>query len=416
MDNMMLKKWFWPWVLAWLLGFPLLSFGQKNSCLDCHGKLEAELRAPADAFNLDVHQQFGLGCADCHGGNPAQESEDLAKDKSFKGSPTRAQIPKFCASCHADAAYMRSFNPNLRVDQLNQYRTSQHGQLLEKGDTKVAVCTDCHGRHGIQSSKYPKSMTFPWNIPQTCGRCHASDDYMKGYKIPTNQLYDYKQSVHASALLEKKDMSAPTCNSCHGNHGAFPPEVKSIASVCRQCHPSTGELFSESPHKKAFDELGLSECEACHGNHKILRPSGDMMGTGEKSVCIQCHESGSKGYQASSEIKALLDDFQTRFQKDADILSLAEKKGVEVSDAKYRLQDLNTVLISTKNLVHGLNLDEIRTKIAEGDATLLEVQGAGEDALGEAKFRRTGLIIATVFLALFGLALFTKIRSMQKQD
>ena len=412
--KMMMKKRFLPLALAGLLCLPLLGFGQKNSCLDCHSQLEAELRAPADAFKQDIHQQFGLGCVDCHGGNPGQDDVDLAKDKSFKGSPKRSQIPEFCASCHSNAATMRTFNPNLRVDQLSQYWTSRHGQLLKKGDTNVAVCTDCHGQHGIQSAKYPKSMTFPWNIPQTCGRCHASADFMKDYKISTNQLDEYKQSVHAKALFDKKDLSAPTCNDCHGNHGAFPPEVKSIASVCRQCHPSTGELFSKSPHKKAFDDMGISECEACHGNHKILRPSSDMLGTGEKSVCIQCHESGSKGYQAAADLGRIFDTLQTQFQRNEDMLALAEKKGVEVSQPKFQLQDVNTILVSAKNLTHGLAVEDIREKAGEGEKILAEVRQAGGKALQEAKFRRTGLVIATAFLALFGLALFLKIRDMTK--
>lgn len=412
--EIMMKKCFLPLALAGLLYFPVLGFGQKNSCLDCHSQLEAELRAPADAFKQDIHQQFGLGCVDCHGGNPAQDDVDLAKDKSFKGSPKRSQIPEFCASCHSNAATMRTFNPNLRVDQLSQYRTSRHGQLLKKGDTKVAVCTDCHGQHGIQSAKYPKSMTFPWNIPQTCGRCHASADSMKDYKIPTNQLDEYKQSVHAHALFDKKDMSAPTCNDCHGNHGAFPPEVKSIASVCRQCHPSTGELFSKSPHKKAFDEMGISECEACHGNHKILRPSSDMLGTGEKSVCLQCHEPGSKGYQAAADLGRIFEALQKQTRQNEDILALAEKKGVEVSQPKYHLQDANTILVSAKNLTHSLAVEDIREKAGEGEKILAEVGQAGGKALREAKFRRTGLVIATAFLALFGLALFLKIRDMTK--
>jgi len=412
--KMMMKKRFLPLALAGLLCLPLLGFGQKNSCLDCHSQLEAELRAPADAFKQDIHQQFGLGCVDCHGGNPGQDDVDLAKDKSFKGSPKRSQIPEFCASCHSNAATMRTFNPNLRVDQLSQYWTSRHGQLLKKGDTNVAVCTDCHGQHGIQSAKYPKSMTFPWNIPQTCGRCHASADFMKDYKISTNQLDEYKQSVHAKALFYKKDLSAPTCNDCHGNHGAFPPEVKSIASVCRQCHPSTGELFSKSPHKKAFDDMGMSECEACHGNHKILRPSNDMLGTGEKSVCIQCHESGSKGYQAAADLGRIFDTLQTQFQRNEDMLALAEKKGVEVSQPKFQLQDVNTILVSAKNLTHGLAVEDIREKAGEGEKILAEVRQAGGKALQEAKFRRTGLVIATAFLALFGLALFLKIRDMTK--
>lgn len=408
------KKTLLPLVLTCLLGFPLFALGQKNSCLDCHSKLEGELRAPADGFQQDIHQQFGLGCKDCHGGNPAQDNEDRAKDKSFKGAPKRAQIPEFCASCHANAAYMRSFNPGLRVDQLSQYWTSRHGQLLKKGDAKAAVCTDCHGVHGIQTAKYPKSLIFPWNIPQTCGRCHANADYMKDYKIPANQLDEYKQSVHARALFEKKDMSAPTCNDCHGNHGAFPPEVKSIASLCRQCHPSTGELFSKSPHKKAFDELGLSECEACHSNHKILSPSNDMLGTEKTSVCLQCHESGSKGYQAASQLGQIFAAIQTQLRQDDDILALAEKKGVEVSEPRFHLQDVNTLLVSAKNLTHSLAVEDIRQKIGEGEKILADIRMAGEKALQEAKFRRKGLVIATAFLALFAAALFLKIRNMTK--
>ena len=408
------KKIFSIAVFSALSLLPPAAFAQKNSCLECHSGLEAELKAPAVSFAQDIHQQFGLTCKDCHGGNPAQADEDKAKDKTFKGAPKRAQIPEFCASCHSDAAYMRTFNPRLRVDQLSQYKTSNHGQLLKKGDAKVAVCTDCHGAHGIQTAKFPKSATFPWNIPQTCGRCHADADYMKPYGIPTDQLTKYKDSVHANALFEKKDMSAPTCNSCHGNHGAFPPEVKSVGAVCRQCHPSTGELFAKSPHKKAFDDMGQSECEACHGNHKIERPTTAMLGTSDKAVCVQCHDKGSKGYQAAGELKTLLDGFDGRIQTNAATLALVEKKGVEVSEPAYRLQEVNTVLVSAKNLVHGLVLDEIRKKLAEGEQTLADVEKASAAALDEAKFRRKGLIIATFFLALFGLALFLKIRSMRK--
>jgi predicted CXXCH cytochrome family protein len=403
------------WLLAFggLLGLCAAAFGQGQSCIECHSTREGELRAPAATFKHDIHNEFGLSCQDCHGGNPSANDVDLAHDRSFKGAPKRVEIPEFCGGCHANAAYVRNFNPSLRVDQLSEYWTSRHGQRLKQGDTKVAVCTDCHGVHGIQTAKYPKSPIFPWNVSATCGRCHANPEYMKPYGIPTSQLDDYKQSVHAQALFDHKDLGAPTCNDCHGNHGAFPPAVKSIASICRQCHPSTGDLFSKSPHKKAFDEMDISECEACHGNHKILPPSNLMLGTGKESVCLQCHESGSKGFIAAEAYRELLDGFETRLRQDAAVLAEAEKKGVEVGEPKFRLQDLNTILISAKNLTHDLNLVEIKAKLGEGDRILAEVQKAGAQALEEAKFRRQGLVVVTFFLALFALALYLKIRSMR---
>src|SRR4030043_1095413 len=97
------------------ISMPLSVWAQKNSCLDCHLQMDDVLKAPAEGFAADVHKQFGLGCEDCHGGDPAQDDVELAKDRSFKGSPERAKIPEFCGSRHSDSAVMRKFNPNLRA-------------------------------------------------------------------------------------------------------------------------------------------------------------------------------------------------------------------------------------------------------------------------------------------------------------
>ena len=387
-------------------------WGQKNSCLECHKQLEDSLQAPALGMARDVHQKFGLSCVTCHGGNPNQDDQDLAKDKTFRGVPERKRIPEFCGSCHGDTNFMRKYNPNLRVDQLAVYRTSQHGRLLAKGDVKVAVCTDCHGVHGIQPATMPKSPIFPWNIPQTCGRCHADAKYMQGYNIPTNQVEEYKAGVHARALFKKKDLAAPVCNSCHGNHGALPPAVSSIAFVCRQCHASTGELFSQSPHKKAFDEMGEAECEVCHGHHEIVPPGDDLIGVGPQTVCVQCHEAGSKPFQTAGQIKGLLDDYVHKMILAASKLDLAASKGVEVSEPRFRLKEAQTALIEVRNLTHGLSLETISKKSQEGQAVLDQILKEGDQALREAKTRRTGLIVATAFLALLAVALFFKVRQV----
>ncbi|MDH4219695.1 MAG: cytochrome c3 family protein [Candidatus Aminicenantes bacterium] len=385
-----------------------------DGCIKCHKELENALKAPAEAFQMDVHQKYGLSCTSCHGGNPEQEDID-AKDDSFKGVPLRKDIPELCGSCHSDSLYMRKFNPNLRVDQMELYWTSQHGQLLKTGDIKVAVCTDCHGIHGILESSHPRSWIFPWNIPSTCGHCHSNKEYMKDYSISVYQAEDYKQSVHAHALLEKKDLSAPVCNDCHGNHGAAPPEVTSIGYVCRQCHPSASELFSESPHKEAFDELEISECEACHGNHKILPPSDEMLGTGEGAVCIECHDPESTAYKIATTIKDELDDFKSKMLNAENKLQRADKQGVEISEARFRLQEAHTTLIQVRNLTHSFSLDKIEEKIKEGTNVIAEVSEAGDSALKEAKFRKRGLIVATFFIFLLAIALLFKIKQIEKK-
>lgn len=396
--------------------FPLSLTAQNNSCITCHKELEDELLKPVEVFEQDIHKQIGLGCQDCHGGNPSEEDIDLAKDKTFKGTPEKDHIPELCASCHSNGKYMRRFNPSLRVDQLELYWTSEHGQLLKKGDKKVAVCTDCHAVHGIQKATHPKSWTFPWNIPKTCGRCHSNKEYMKDYKISISQEADYNESIHALALYEKKDLSAPVCNDCHGNHGAAPPEVTSIAQVCRQCHPSTEKLFSESLHKKAYDEMEISECEACHGNHKISSPSDEMLGTGEKAVCIQCHEEDSRPYRIATEIKQKIQSLSERIRKAETLLSRAYNKGVEVSEPRFRLREAETLLVMARNLTHSLSMEAIEEKIKEGKEVAAEVTEEGEAALREANLRRTGLVIATFFVFVLAIGLFLKIRQLSRRS
>lgn len=397
--------------VLFLLPYSLLA--QTNSCMDCHRELGDEHRAIVEAFQQDVHRQFGLGCEDCHGGNPDQEDVDLAKDHTFKGKPERSQIPEFCGSCHSDGNYMKRFNPSVRVDQLSLYWTSLHGQKLQKGDTHVAVCTDCHGVHGIRAGSHPKAWTFPWNIPGTCGRCHSDKNLMKSYKIPAGQEDDYRESVHARALFEQKDLSAPVCNDCHGNHGAIPPEVTSIAQVCRQCHPSAGKLFSESPHKEAFDEMGISECEACHGNHRILPPSDKMLGTGDEAVCIQCHEEDSPSYNTAAKIRQRIQSLSEKIHGAEDLLSQAYEKGVEVSEQRFRLKEINTTLVMIRDLTHSLSLDSIDEKAREADEGITGIIKEGKEALREASLRRTGLVIATFFVIILAIALFLKIRQMK---
>lgn len=390
-------------------------WAQNNSCIECHSQLEDELLKPVKSFQQDIHNQSGLSCADCHGGNPAEEDIDLAKDSTFKGKPARKDIPEFCAGCHSNASYMKAYNPSLRVDQLTLYWTSYHGQRLKKGDEKVAVCIDCHGVHGIQSASSPKAWTFPWNVPATCGRCHSDKEYMKDYRIPTNQEEEYKASVHAQYLYKQKDLSAPVCNDCHGNHGAAPPEVSSIAQVCRQCHPSPGKLFSQSPHKEAFDEIGIHECDACHGRHQILPPTDEMLGTGKEAVCSQCHEEGSRAYQVALQMKRKIEDLKEKIKTADNLLSSAYKKGVEVSQPRFKLREAYNSLVMARDLTHSLSVETIGEKIKEGNKIVSEVTQEGQAALKEAKLRRTGLIVALIFVFLLALGIYLKVRQINKK-
>jgi bacterioferritin-associated ferredoxin len=228
---------------------------EQNSCITCHKVLPDErLSAPAEKFSEDIHATEGFICIACHGGDATIVGPGaMDPAKGYIGLPKREQVPELCGRCHSNAQFMRRFNPALRVDQVAEFETSVHGQrLLSDGDPNVATCTSCHTVHSIKPASDPRSSVHPLRVPATCGRCHADAERMARYNIPTNQLEQYQTSIHWETISEDGDLSAPTCNDCHGNHGAAPPGLSWVGNVCAQCHSMMAELFNESRHSRVF--------------------------------------------------------------------------------------------------------------------------------------------------------------------
>ena len=403
-------------VITVLALFTLASAQKKSSCIDCHVRLDdPRLSNPAKNFTNDIHRARGLSCNDCHGGDPNADTSEAAKDpsKGFLGKPKTLDIPAYCGKCHSDANLMKKFNPSLRVDQEREYYTSVHGRLLKSGEQKVATCISCHTVHGIRAVNDPLSSVYPLNVADTCAKCHGNADYMRDFKIPTDQVSKFKTSVHAKALYGKQDLSAPTCNDCHGNHGATPPGIASVANVCGQCHARQAELFQTSPHKAAFDQKGLAECITCHSNHAIATPTDQMIGTGQGALCINCHTPGDKGFVAAGQMRSRIDQLIAAIDKSSQILNLAERKGMEVSKPKFELKGATDALTHARVLIHSSSAAEVEKVAAPG----LEVAGkgyqAGLDALAELSFRRKGLAVSLVFILFLALLVYLKIRQIE---
>ncbi|MGA3295176.1 MAG: cytochrome c3 family protein [Candidatus Acidiferrales bacterium] len=395
-----------------ILVVPGLGAQTRNSCLDCHSKLDPPLGVTTEEFSGNIHAQKGFNCTICHGGDPSSDDMEraMSKDAGFKGHIERAQIPSLCAKCHSDAAYMRGFDPLLRTDQFSEYQTSMHGKLLAKGDTHVAVCTDCHTMHNIRPPNDPQSSVNPVNVAQTCAHCHANVDYMKPYKIPTNQFALYSTSVHHQALAVQGDLSAPTCSTCHGSHGASPPGVASVQNICSTCHVFQAQFFNSGPHKDVFSAMGLPGCITCHSNHGIQHPTDAMIGTGQGAVCTNCHTEGDAGYTAAGTMHAQLVKLDDAIHRSGEILSGAEKAGMEVGEAKLALAEAQDNLTKARVTIHSVRPEAVDQEIKAGLKVTDNTWQEGLSAMAELKYRREGLLvsIAAIVLVLIALGLFIR--------
>lgn len=400
---------------AGALALALATRAAADRCVTCHRDLPAPLGTPVEGMQADVHAKAGLSCADCHGGDPADdELTAMDEKKGFVGKPAPERIPGLCGRCHADENFMRRFNPQLSTDQLAQYRTSVHGQRLAEGDTKVATCVSCHGVHGILSVGDARSPVYPSNVAGTCARCHTDANTMASYGIPTDQLVKYQHSVHGQLLLTQRDLSAPTCNDCHGNHGAFPPGADSVAAVCGQCHAINKDLFLASPHRAAFAHLGLPECVTCHGNHQIARTSDEMLGVGPVAVCVTCHAADSKGHAAAQRMRAAVDRLRESIGGAEKTLARADAAGMEVSEAEFALLSAREALVQTRNQVHAFDPAALERVASAGTETAAGAARTGQAALVEFANRRWMALIPLGMIGIVAVLLYRKIRTLDE--
>lgn len=283
------------------------------NCAKCHLKGKNVTVSPASPVELyadSVHgKAFKKGvqdapeCSSCHG------SHEIGSATNLKSSIFRANIPQTCGKCHFDEAFAKRH----KIPSVQKFTDSVHAKLvIDKNSFKTAaVCTDCHGVHGIKAHGRSDSTVARPNVPDTCGKCHQKE------------LSQYRQSIHGIASV-KGNKSAPVCTDCHGEHQIkkisspdSPVYPTHIVATCSKCHENdriqkryglpTNRLssFIGSFHGVAnkFGDLTVANCASCHGAHNVLPASHSKSTINKKNLpatCGQCHPGAGKNFAIGS--------------------------------------------------------------------------------------------------------------------
>ena len=290
--------------------------GQMFTCVDCHTDIKgpvhettpkkitcAQCHADAQqAYSHSYHAKAnkagatpGANCEDCHGG----VHEILAADDA-KSPVNHANIPVTCGRCHGQKFLMESNGESAQA--FISYQESVHGRAIEKGSTKAAVCTDCHGTHEILTANDARSSIYKFNVPATCGKCHGAIQQT------------FTQSIHGQGISRGNGLS-PVCTDCHGIHSikahidpnSSVSEKNLARTTCARCHEgvrlsqefgvagNSVSTYLDSYHGLASKggSVLVANCASCHGVHNIM-PSNDPRSTINHAnldvTCGKCHK------------------------------------------------------------------------------------------------------------------------------
>jgi cytochrome b subunit of formate dehydrogenase len=272
----------------------------KPVCATCHADQQTAYEHGVHAKAAAAGNGSVAKCQDCHG-----NVHEVLSFSDPKSKVARNNIPATCGACHGQKQVMES--AGMSSAPFTSYADSVHGKAVKAGSGSAAVCTDCHGEHGILGAGDPKSPIAKLNVPQTCGKCH------------NNIEQQFVQSIHGQAIA-RGNWAAPVCTDCHGIHSIKAPTdprsavaSANVQNTCAACHGSvklSAEFGVEGGRVSSYlssyhgmaSRMGsntVANCASCHGAHDIL-PSTDPRSTINHAnltkTCGQCHPGANEKF------------------------------------------------------------------------------------------------------------------------
>ncbi len=264
-------------------------------CAQCHADQVKEFRSSVHGRAAKNGDSTGPTCSSCHG-----TVHKILSAQDPLSPVAKKNLPDTCGSCHSNPDFLAHHHIPF-AHPVEAYKLSVHGRAVNAGNDKAASCSDCHGSHAIFAARDSRSKINHWNVPNTCGTCHAEIKKV------------YGQSVHGQGVAQHI-RDAPVCTDCHGEHNILgPADAGSLVNparvsitTCGRCHGDERlnarynlptdrvPTFADSYHGLESRAGGqtVANCASCHGVHNIF-PSDDprstVNATNLAQTCGKCH-------------------------------------------------------------------------------------------------------------------------------
>ncbi len=319
-----------------------------STCVTCHKALDRQNSEPVRLWERDLHREAGIGCHDCHGGDPGDFGSAMAHSEDFRGALEGSEAVKLCGGCHSRAN--RIHDPTVAIDQLEQYLSGRHGDLQAENSP---TCVTCHGSHGIYRVTDPSSPVFPTRVTGLCIQCHDKGSPNNGEAEP----WRYLQDVHGRALDLGTNRNAPSCPDCHGAHRAAALTASGIQMVCGNCHTKEYEYFQTGPHGDSLRLVGEPTCTHCHGYHGIKATGIDEIAGKISDNCWGCHEVGSRAWEVGSNIDENLGVAMSLLGSLQDMAAQFRLDGIETREMEKLNREAFNWLLRVESAIHSVDTD-----------------------------------------------------------
>ena len=237
--------------------------GDTLRCTDCHSDKTSDHATGHLEFKTrrDVTIKYYEQCKGCHFANYTKTLDGVHYAVLAKGN-TKAAL---CVDCHGAHDISRPGQPRTRISKMCSrchakeaaiYANSVHGRAAETSPD-VPVCTDCHRAHDTTD---PRDGALAMRTPEICGRCHGDEKLMSKYGLSTKVVSTYLSDFHGMESSFQRGQRktkgvrlAAVCTDCHGVHDIqradalnSPVMAANLQHTCQKCHPGANASFPKA--------------------------------------------------------------------------------------------------------------------------------------------------------------------------
>ena len=374
-------------------------------------------RSPT-AWKASVHGQNGVGCADCHGGDPTSDQIGVAMDPAAglhrQARPRRdgrrvRQLPLRCRRGCGSTSSRPTSTPSTT--------TSVHGQRLATaatpGSPSASTATAPTTSRRRPTRRRPSSPSTSRSSARPATR---TPTLMQPYGIPTDQYDVYQKSVHGQALLDDRRHAGADLRLVPRLPRRQAPDLGHGRQRLRQVpHRHPGPLRAE-PALRA--RRPGPKCWTCHGTHDVSQPdealffhptppdvrvhhlprpddptAADQARRASRTTadrrCDTCHHPDSDIYaQAEGDPRRSLAAPRPPTTDAEARIAEAAALGMIVTDADVALTEAKTSLIQARAAVHTTKLTLVSSTAGDAETKADSAASMAQAKLDESVFRQ----------------------------
>ena len=140
-----------------------------------------------------------------------------------------------------------------------------------------------------------------------------------------------------------------------------------------------------------------------------------MLGVASGSLCLDCHDEGSVGYQVAAAMKASIDSLKFDIDTAGALIKTAEEKGVEGGQARFDLGSAKDALIRARSVIHTFDSKQVAEITDPAMASAKVVEASALSSLNDLKMRQYGLAMSLILVGLLAVGLLMKIRQLDRK-